>query len=121
MRSPTFKLAAALSIFVFAGTANANEPMKDWENRLRTKIAATNSYPTEAINEGAEGTVKMRLKFAQTGNVEGVELVEKSGFEILDRKAFQMALRIQGMPALPEGRKQISLIVPLTFSLTDNS
>jgi len=121
MKSPILKLAAALSIFAFAGTASANETMKDWEHKLRTKIAATNSYPSDAIDDGVEGTVKVRLKFARTGDVEGVEFVEKSGFEVLDRKAFQMALRIKGMPALPEGRDQISLIVPLTFSLTNNS
>lgn len=121
MKSPTLKLAAALSIFMFADTANANETMKDWEHKLRTKIVATHSYPSDAIDEGVEGTVKVRLKFARTGYVEGIEFVEKSGFEILDRRVLQMALRIKGMPALPEGRDQISLIVPLTFSLTNNS
>lgn len=121
MKPRLFKTALAASLVVFASAANATETMKGWEQKLRSKIAATNSYPSDALNSGVEGTVKVRLKFAQTGDVEGVEFVEKSGFEVLDRKAFQMALRIKDMPALPEGRNQISLIVPLTFALTNKS
>ena len=121
MKSPLIKAALAVSLFALAGAANATETMKDWEDKLRTKIVAANNYPSDAINQGFEGTVKVRLKFAQTGTVDGVEFVEKSGFDVLDRKALQMALRIKGMPALPEGRDHLSFIVPLTFALENNS
>ena len=121
MSSLILKAAVAASLFTLAGTANATETMKDWENKLRSKIASTNSYPSDAITQGVEGTVKVRLKFAQTGEIDGIEFVEKSGFEVLDRKAFLMALRIKGMPELPEGRDQMSLIVPLKFALNDKS
>lgn len=121
MKSIIFKAAVAASLFLVAGAANAADTFQEWENKLRSKIASTNTYPADALSEGVEGTVKVRLKFAQNGDIEGVEFVEKSGSETLDRKAFQMALRIRNMPALPEGRDTVSLVVPLTFALRDKS
>ena len=72
------------------------------------------------MDAGIEGVVTVRLTFGKEGSVNGVELVEKSGHDILDRRAFFVAARAK-MPALPEGREEVSLVVPMRFALADKS
>lgn len=116
------KSAVAATAILFAGTsANAFDNIADWKDNLRSKIESTNSYPSKAIEAGIEGTVTVRLKFAQNGAVDGVEFVEKSGFEVLDRRAFATAVRLANLPALPEGREELTLVVPVRFELPSNS
>ena len=55
------------------------------------------------------------------GGINAVEFVEKSGHDILDRRAFITAMRVAKMPALPNGQEQLSLLVPVSFELPDNS
>ncbi len=122
MKSLFIKSATAASIALFAGSsASAIDTMEGWKTTLRSKIQSSNMYPVKAIENGIEGTVKVRLKFDRDGDVSGIEFVEKSGHDVLDRRAFATALRISDMPALPEGREDISLVIPVRFKLPDNS
>lgn len=114
-------LLSAIVFTAATSAATANDPMDAWKDLLRDKVQSSNSYPAKALENGIEGTVTVRMSFAQDGNVNGVEFVKKSGFDILDRRAFATALRLDNMPALPAGHDDISLIIPLRFKLPDNS
>lgn len=122
MKSLAVKSAlVATAVFLTGTTVSANDTMDGWKQALRGKIQSSNTYPARALEEGVEGTVKVRLRFAKNGGVDGVELVEKSGHDILDRRAFTTALRLSNLPALPEGHDQLSLIVPVRFQLPSKS
>jgi len=124
MNAPIFKATALSSILLFAASTNVSASdytMEAWEAKLRTKLENVNDYPSEAMRAGVEGTVKVRLTFGESGDVNGAELIEKSGSRELDRTVLKMALRLNDVPALPEGQKQVSLIVPVTFKIKDKS
>ena len=122
MTSLFVKSTITASAILLSGTAvTATDTIADWKDMLRGKIESSNSYPSKALERGLEGVVTVRLTFSKEGAVNGVEFVEKSGYDILDRRAFAAAARLADMPALPEGREEISLIVPVRFTLPANS
>lgn len=114
-------LLSAVMVTIATSAAAANDSMEAWKDLLRDKVQSSNRYPAKALENGIEGTVTVRMSFAQDGNVNGVEFVKKSGFDILDRRAFATALRLDNMPALPAGHEDVSLIIPVRFKLPDNS
>jgi TonB family protein len=121
MKTTFFKTIITASLFIFSTTqsAQADDAMQNWKNALHTEITSNKSYPDLALRSGIEGTVMMRLKFAKNGDVKGVEILENSGNEILDRSALKLALRINGLPTLPEGKNEVSMVVPMTFQIKD--
>lgn len=124
MKAPFIKATALTSILFFAASAaNAASPysMEAWEAKLRTKLENVNAYPTDAIDGGIEGTVKIRIVFNAAGEIDGAELVEKSGSRLLDRSVLKAALKLDNIPALPAGQDQLALVVPVTFKIKDKS
>lgn len=121
MKTPLLNAILTASFFVFAGTqaVSADDEMQSWKDALRSKIATSKNYPRTALEDGIEGTVRLRLKFEKNGGIQGAEIVGKSGNQALDRSALQLALRINDMPALPEGREQMSMIIPMKFQIKD--
>jgi TonB family protein len=62
------------------------------------------TYPEAARRLGAEGTVLLRLSVGPDGAVASAEVVQGSGFPVLDRAARESALRCRFDPALEGGR-----------------
>lgn len=112
---------ATATIFLANTPAFATDTMEGWKDKLRGKIQSSYTYPAKAIENGIEGTVKVRFRFARNGGVDGVEIVESSGYDILDRRAFVTALHLSNMPTLPKGQQALSLIVPVRFELPGKS
>jgi len=110
---------SSLVVLATATTAGATGTMQEWEDTLHHKIASQNDYPAAALRDGVEGTVKIHLKFAGDGDGEGVEIIETSAHKLLGRNALHLALRLKGIPALPNGQENLSLVIPLTFQITD--
>lgn len=124
MKAPFIKATALTSMLLFAASAaNAASPhtMEAWEAKLRTKLENANDYPVDAINSGIEGTVKVRIIFNATGEIDGAELIEKSGSRVLDRSVLSAALKLDNIPALPAGQEQLALVIPVTFKIQDKS
>lgn len=55
--------------------------------------ALRKSYPTIARQNGWEGTVTLRLKINAKGRLEDVEVIQSSGYSILDKEAAKMLRR----------------------------
>lgn len=76
------------------------------------------AYPLEAIRRQWEGTVLLRLRIADSGRVEGVEIVKSSGHAILDRSAVAAVLSWQGRPARQGGQPVATEeVLPVRFRL----
>lgn len=76
------------------------------------------SYPSEAIRNGVEGTVVLRLHISDTGRVERVEVFESSGFAVLDDEAVAAVSGWQGRPARRRGEAVATVeLLPVRFRL----
>jgi protein TonB len=84
--------------------------------RIRTMIENALTYPAIARKLRLEGTVVVSFILKTSGLVEKVEIATTSGSTMLDSKALQTVLALNGeYPTLP---KTAFLKVPITFSLT---
>lgn len=79
-------------------------------------------YPAEAVRQGWEGTVMLRLRITAAGAVEDVAIATGSGFAILDEAAASAVKRWRFRPAR-KGDRPVKAIVllPVLFELTARS
>ncbi|QDV44468.1 transport protein TonB [Stieleria neptunia] len=75
-------------------------------------------YPLDAARDRLQGTVLLRLRVDEAGNVTEVEIIESSGHGSLDRAAVQAVKRWKGQPARRFGRAVASEeVLPVRFRL----
>ncbi|MGB3722964.1 MAG: energy transducer TonB [Pacificimonas sp.] len=110
------KAGLCLAILSIAATA-APTMAADWMATVTKQIAATQKYPRSAVIREDEGTAKIRVRVAPDGTISGVELLEKSGSEILDREAIRMPAKAGRMPPPPSG-KAVAVDIPVRFKLS---
>lgn len=103
---------AAVVTFGFGGGANA----ADWKSTVTRLIAAQHSYPRSAQIRGDEGTAKVRISVDASGKITGVELIEPTGSQILDREAVRIPQKIGQVPPPPGGPTR--LVIPIAWKLT---
>jgi protein TonB len=83
--------------------------MKDDRFRNRPPI-----YPTEAQTLGQNGTVVVMIHVSEIGVATGADVIESSGFEVLDRAAVAAVLKWHFHPAMKEGRS-VPFDMPFRF------
>lgn len=98
---------------------NTTATWQDWRRAVQRTLARNQGYPTQLIEEGIEGTVKLRVNVATDGTILGQQVVESSGSDVLDDEAIDLMRRIS-FPPLPEGREAIALTIPLNYRLDSN-
>jgi len=82
--------------------------------------SSTPSYPLVARRRGWEGTVTLQIHLDQDGKVGEVEVVESSGYEILDQEAERTVGSWRYAPAYQNGNPIGCLLrVKITFVLQD--
>ncbi len=91
-------------------------------NTLQSVIQRAVQYPPKSQINGEEGTCKVRVHFARDGKIMGMELVDKSGFTLLDRECKDVFSRIGSFPPIPEGANpedaEFIIELPIAFSLS---
>ena len=92
---------------------------QDWQKSVQRTLARNQGYPTQLIEEGIEGTVKVRVDVAGDGTIMGQKIMESSGSDVLDDEAIDLMRRIS-FPPLPEGRESIALTIPLNYRLASS-
>ncbi len=65
---------------------------------LAAAIERTKHYPRIARERGIEGVVRLRFRLAPSGAVEKIEIVQSSGYEILDTASIGAVYRAAPMP-----------------------
>ena len=108
-------VAAAIAALVMlnAGPAFAEE----WSAKVAGLIAAKHSYPRSAQLKGEEGTAKIRISIDPSGKIMGVELMQTTGSDILDREAVRIPEKLGAVPP-PPGSKPTKLVVPISWKLS---
>ena len=77
------------------------------------------SYPEVARRLGQEGVVLLIIRVSAAGSVTGVEVVESSGFRLLDRAALDAVRKWRFRPATENGFPVAGTFEhPIRFRLT---
>jgi protein TonB len=86
---------------------------------VRRKIAETKLYPTEAANEGSEGTAVVGFDLHRNGTVSNVRVLKSSLSGILDLEARKTVQRAAPFPEVPAGIKgePLNMRIPLSFEI----
>jgi periplasmic protein TonB len=105
--------AAALITGLFLSTPAFADA--GWQKQVISMVVKVQTYPRAAQVRKEHGTAKVRVKVAANGAIEGVELMQSSGSDILDKEAQKMMEKIGSFPAPAAGA--VSLVVPITWVL----
>ena len=80
---------------------------------LAAAIERTKSYPRIARERGIEGEVRLRFRLTPSGSIEKIEIVQSSGYEILDKASIGAVYRAVPLPYLSGWVE-----MPMRFELT---
>jgi protein TonB len=86
---------------------------------LSREFAKHKQYPRVAQMRGWQGTAKVELQIDASGTVTAVNIVESSGFEVLDKQTIESVRKALPLPPIPEElrSKEFTIVVPMKFSL----
>jgi TonB family protein len=65
---------------------------------IESAIERSKSYPRVARERGIQGVVHVRFKLRPSGDVEAVEIVKSSGYDVLDTASIRTVYRAAPMP-----------------------
>ncbi|TNE64266.1 MAG: TonB family protein [Alphaproteobacteria bacterium] len=112
---PLLLVPVAVALFLPIG-ADA-DATTDWTNEVSKIVAAKQGYPRLAIARQIEGKAKVRLTVAADGTITNYEIVEPTGEEVLDQTIPKLIGKINPLPPLPDGQKEVTFILPLSWSI----
>lgn len=104
-----------------SGSGNGSGTGHGTIKRPQLVVKSKPPYPAEARRNGWEGTVSLRLRVSEEGDVEGVSISASSGYDCLDKAALREVWNWRFNPARDEyGRTVASgVVVPMRFNLED--
>lgn len=82
---------------------------------IRALLIQNLKYPKNAQRLKMQGEVRVGFRLKSDGSVENIEVIQSSGFELLDEDA--KALIKNTAPQFPKPSKSISLNIPLSYLL----
>lgn len=83
--------------------------------KIRALLIQNLKYPRNAQRLKMQGEVRVSFRLKSDGSVENIEVIQSSGFELLDEDA--KALIKDTAPQFPKPTKSITLSVPLAYLL----
>lgn len=87
-----------------------------WQSRLMSHLERRKRYPSEARSNREEGTVYVRFRIDDGGNVLSVSLSRSSGHSSLDQAVLEMVRRASPVPAPPPGVSK-TITAPVRFNI----
>lgn len=87
-----------------------------WQSRLMSHLERRKRYPSEARSNREEGTVYVRFRIDDGGNVLSVSLSRSSGHSSLDQAVLDMVRRASPVPAPPPGVGK-TITAPVRFDI----
>lgn len=99
-----------------ASGAGQNVSPARWQSRLMSHLERRKRYPSAARSNREEGTVYVRFKIDDSGNVLSVSLSRSSGYPTLDNAVLDMVRAASPVPAPPAGVSK-TITAPVRFNL----
>ncbi|WP_235679222.1 energy transducer TonB [Aquibium microcysteis] len=87
-----------------------------WQSRLMAHLERRKTYPADARRRGEHGTVYVRFRIDDGGNVISVALARSSGYSSLDDEVLSLVRRASPVPAPPPGVNR-TITAPVRFSV----
>lgn len=87
-----------------------------WQSRLMAHLERRKKYPADARRRGERGTVYVRFRIDDAGNVSSVSLVRSSGYPALDNEVLSLVRRASPVPAPPPGVNK-TITAPVRFNV----
>lgn len=90
-----------------------------YHNKIRSWLEKHKIYPRRARLKRIQGKVVVNFTFNAQGNIISSHLTSSSGFDILDRAAFETLKAANPLPSIPDSLQQskMSLSIPFGFYL----
>ncbi len=87
---------------------------------VRRKIESRKRYPLAARKSMTEGRVGVKMTILKDGQLERTEIIESSGYAILDKAALESVRRSAPFPPFPEEveRKRVQMNIYLVFKIS---
>jgi protein TonB len=98
-----------------SGAGRTVSPAK-WQSRLMSHLERRKRYPSAARSNREEGTVYVRFRIDDSGNVLSVSLSRSSGYPTLDNAVLDMVRAASPVPAPPAGVNK-TITAPVRFNL----
>jgi protein TonB len=83
---------------------------------IKQKIERVWDYPAEAVNRKVEGQLLLLFVLQRSGQVKGVEFLRPSGFEVLDRHAWDAVVKAGPFDPIPSHIPQDELRIRARFT-----
>jgi periplasmic protein TonB len=86
--------------------------------RIKHQIERVWIYPSEAAQRGISGDLSLKFRISKDGNLMGVHLIDKSGFEILDVAALKAVKEAAPFYPFPKNiqREKISILANFVYT-----
>jgi|GEM_PF-1569302 len=84
---------------------------------LREKILENQIYPAAARKKGLQGVVFLRLELDSEGNIIALQVMQSSGYKILDRAAISLLKKV--VPYEHGIGRSIAVEIPIRYSLVE--
>lgn len=97
-----------------SGLSSSVSPAR-WASRVMAHLERRKRYPAGARSRGERGTVHVRFRIDDSGNVLSVSLAGSSGFPELDAEVLALVRRASPVPAPPPGANK-TIMAPVRFS-----
>lgn len=121
--SPPVKVALRPHQFTETEEALNRKKAKARENFLilvRREIERAKYYPRWARQRGFEGIVTVEFVISQEGKGGDMNIVESSGYKLLDEAALTTLERASPFPKLPEGLgERLKITIPISYRLIE--
>ncbi len=98
----------------FVLSSGPGDPGNEFLAKIRRAIEEELTYPPLARRRKMEGTVVVGFGIDRSGMPTGIEIVESSGFSVLDREVIEIIRRASPFPYIPE-----RVEVPVSFRLVE--
>lgn len=115
-KNETKKLNPAIAISEPQATP---QDLRSYASTIQQRILKNLKYPPAAKESGFQGTAKLGLHLAYTGDLLDAVIKSSSGYKVLDDSALEAARGISTYPALPsdEDPRDIWIEVPIVYRL----
>lgn len=95
------------------------EAMLRYQDMIKQRIQQERRYPLWAKKQAIEGSVYLSFKVLTNGLTRDIEIIQSSGYEILDREAIKTIQRGEPFPTIPKeiNMPSLQMRISLVFKL----
>ena len=101
------------------GNADAAKVSPEYYLKLAAWLERHKHYPRRAVQRRQQGVVKVSFRIDRQGNLLSREIIQGSGYPLLDEAADSLLQRASPMPGIPQqsSAQVLEVIVPISYAL----